>query len=93
MDQAQMQVLYEQYFYYILAAGVLIGLFFGLLPLIFGIKRKKKNLGLLGFILSGLAGAVSPLVAIVVAVLFLVIVLRSKPAIESEDSSEVSSRL
>lgn len=93
MDQAQMQVLYEQYFYYILAAGVLIGLFFGLLPLIFGIKRKKKNLGLLGFILSGLAGAVSPLVAIVVAVIFLVIVLRSKPAIESEDSSEVSSRL
>lgn len=86
-----MQVLYQQYFYYILAAGVLIGLFFGLLPLIFGIRRKKKNLGLLGFILSGLAGAVSPLIAIVVAVVFLVIVLRSKPAIESTDSPEVSS--
>ena len=68
MDQVQMQQLYQQYFYYILAAGIVIGLIFGAIPLIFGIKRGKRNLGLIGFILSGVAGAFSPLIAIILAV-------------------------
>jgi hypothetical protein len=80
MDQVQMQELYRQYFYYILAAGILIGLIFGAIPLILGIKRGKRNLGLLGFILAGLAGAFSPLIAIIISVIFIVLVLRKKEA-------------
>jgi hypothetical protein len=83
MDQVQMQELYRQYFYYILAAGILIGLIFGAIPLILGIKRGKRNLGLLGFILAGLAGAFSPLIAIIISVIFIVLVLRKKESAET----------
>lgn len=85
MDQAQMQQLYQQYFYYILAAGIVIGLIFGAIPLIFGIKRGKRNLGLIGFILSGLAGAFSPLIAIILAVVFTVIILRKSGSEPKDD--------
>ncbi len=85
MDQAQMQQLYQQYFYYILAAGIVIGLIFGAIPLIFGLKRGKRNLGLIGFILSGLAGAFSPLIAIILAVVFTVIILRKSGSEPKDD--------
>ncbi|HQZ95497.1 MAG TPA: hypothetical protein PLP21_04220 [Pyrinomonadaceae bacterium] len=78
MDQAQMQELYQQYFYYILAAGIVIGLIFGTIPLILGIKRKKRNMGLVGFILAGVAGAFSPLIAVVLTIVFTVLILRKK---------------
>lgn len=85
MDQVQMQQLYQQYFYYILAAGIVIGLIFGAIPLIFGIKRGKRNLGLIGFILSGVAGAFSPLIAIILAVVFTVIILRKSGSEPKDD--------
>ena len=88
MDQAQMQELYRQYFYYIIAAGVIIGLIFGAIPLILGIKRGKRNLGLVGFILAGLAGAFSPLVAVIIAVVFIVLVIRKKRPNEPTGGSD-----
>lgn len=80
MDQAQIQQLYQQYFYYIIAAGFVIGLVFGSIPLILGIRRKKRNLGLAGFALSGIAGAFSPLIAVIVSVVFVWLILASKLA-------------
>ena len=88
MDQAQAQQLVQQYFYYIIAAGVVIGLVFGSIPLILGIRRKKRNLGLAGFFLSGIAGAFSPLVAIIVSVVFIVLVVRSKGPAEPEAGND-----
>lgn len=89
MDQAQMQELYQQYFYYILAAGIGIGLIFGTIPLILGIKRKKRNMGLVGFILSGVAGAFSPLIAVVITIVFTVLILRKKGSDPKMDDDAV----
>lgn len=89
MDQAQMQELYRQYFYYILAAGIGIGLIFGMIPLILGIKRGKRNMGLVGFIVAGVAGAFSPLIAIIVAIVFTVLILRKKGTDPKADDDAV----
>ncbi|MEQ1603974.1 MAG: hypothetical protein ABL999_03825 [Pyrinomonadaceae bacterium] len=89
MDQVQMQELYQQYFYYILAAGIAIGLIFGTIPLFLGIKRKKRNMGLVGFILAGVAGAFSPLIAVVIAVVFTVLILRTKGTDPKSDDDAV----
>ena len=71
-----MKEFYDAYFYYIIAADILIGLLFGLIPLIFGIKRGKRNFGLLGFILAGGVSVLSPLLSILIAGIFTFLVLR-----------------
>jgi len=93
MDQAQMQEFYQQYFYYILAAGVIIGLIFGAIPLTLAIRRKKKNLGWLAFILSGLVGAFSPLAGVITAIVFVVIVVRTRSGTDSVKDEDISSSL
>ena len=88
MDQTQIQDLYQQYFYYILTAGIVIGLVFGSIPLILGLRRKNRNLGLVGFVLSGVAGAFSPLIAVVVSVVFVVLVVRSAGAAKPDAGND-----
>lgn len=88
MDQTQIQDLYQQYFYYILTAGIVIGLVFGSIPLILALRRKKRNLGLVGFVLSGVAGAFSPLVAVIVSVVFVVLIVRSARSAKPEPGSD-----
>lgn len=77
MDQEQFRQVYEQYFYYILIGGVVVGLLFGLIPLIFALKRKKKNFGIVAFFVSGILGGFSPLVALVAAIIFLILILKT----------------
>lgn len=80
MNSEELKQIYEQYFYHIVIAGVIIGLIFGAIPLILGMRRGKRNLGFLGLILSGVAGAFSPLVSAMIAALFIFLVMR-KPSI------------
>jgi hypothetical protein len=87
MNPEEIKELYSQYFYYILAADILIGLVFGLVPLIFGLRRKKRNLGFTGFLLSGLVGAFSPLLSIVVAAVFVFLVMRNAAKTASNTNS------
>lgn len=77
MNPEEFNQIYVQYFYYILAGGVLIGLFFGAIPLMLGRRRNKKNLGMIGFISSGVAGGFSPVLGLIVSAVFIVLVLRS----------------
>ncbi|HVF48368.1 MAG TPA: hypothetical protein VNA17_12455 [Pyrinomonadaceae bacterium] len=80
MDPDQMRELYQQNFYFIVAAGVAIGLLLGAIPLALSIRRKKTKLAFLGLVLSAIAGGFSPLMALVVAAVFTFLVLRgSKP--------------
>ncbi len=94
MNTEELNQVYVQYFYYILAGGVLIGLFFGAIPLMLGIKRNKKNLGLIGFFSSGVAGGFSPVLGLIVSAVFLILVLRnpvpvtSDPADDAVDASD-----
>lgn len=79
MNAEEMQVFFNENFYYIVLAGVGIGLVLGLAPLLLGLRRNKRNLGLAGFLLSGIVGALSPLLSIIVAAIFTFLVVRKAP--------------
>ncbi len=87
MNQDQLREIYQQYFYYILLADVVIGLIFGAVPLIVGIRKKQRNLGLTALLVSGAVGAASPILSLVAAVIFTVIIVRkgSTPAAPDAD--------
>lgn len=63
-----------------LIIGALLGAVLGLLPLILGKRRGRGRLGAYGFLASIVSGAVTPLLAILVAGLFTWLVVREKPA-------------
>ena len=70
MNQEQIREFYEKNFYYIMLAGVVIGLLFGLVPLVLGIKKKKRNLGIIAFVSCGVIGGFAPILSIIVAAAF-----------------------
>ena len=83
MNAEQLRELYEKYFYYILLADIGIGLLIGLLPLLMGIARKKRNLGIIGLVASGAVGGLSPIFSLIVAAVFTVLIVRgSKKPVE-----------
>ncbi|MEP6786887.1 MAG: hypothetical protein ABJB40_00545 [Acidobacteriota bacterium] len=95
MNAEQLRELYEKYFYYILLADIGIGLLIGLLPLALGVARKKRNLGIIGLILSGAVGGLSPIFSLIVAAVFTVLIVRgSKKPVEvvvvNQESTDVS---
>ncbi|MEO6655425.1 MAG: hypothetical protein ABIO36_05025 [Pyrinomonadaceae bacterium] len=78
MNSEQLKEFYDKYFYYILFADIGIGLLFGAIPLILGVRRKKRNLGIIGLVIAGVFGALSPILSIIIAAVFaLLIVSRS----------------
>ncbi len=87
MNFEEVRQIYEQYFYYILAAQIGIGLLFGSIPLILGIRRNRRSLGIIGFISAGVVGAISPILSLIDAVVFILLVLR-KPDRETAVGSD-----
>lgn len=83
------QQLYRDYFYYIIAGQLLVGLIFGLIPFLLGVKRGKRNLGLIGLAASVVSAVISPIISIIVAIVFTVFVLRKSgnepPVVNSDD--------
>ena len=90
MNQEQFREFYERNFYYILFADIALGLVIGLIPLILGIRRKKRNLGILAFISCGLAGGFTPILSIVIAAVFTILMLRKSPGKKAVLSDEIS---
>ena len=70
MNQEQIQAFYDKYFYYILVGGVVIGMLFGLVPLVLAIKRQRRNLGLIALASCALVGGFAPIFSIIVAAAF-----------------------
>lgn len=91
MNPEQIREFYDKYFYYILAGGILIGLLFGLVPLVLGIRKKKRNLGIVAIVSCAVVGGFSPILSIVAAVAFTIFILvissREKNA-NSDDASQ-----
>lgn len=88
MNEADIRNFYEQYFFYILAAQILIGFIFGLIPFVIGRRRSKMALGMIGLVAATVLGAFSPLLAILVALVFTFLVTRGSklpPAPQAED--------
>ena len=90
MNSVELRELYEKYFYYILLADIGIGLLFGLLPLVLGIARKKRNLGIIGLICSGVVGGLSPILSLIVAAVFTVLIVRKSAKANAADSDNAS---
>jgi hypothetical protein len=81
----QVQVPLSQY----LIVGLIAGFICGLIPLILGLKNQNRKLGILGFILSLIAGLpLSLLGALPVAGVFTWLILR-KPAVAESAQTEV----
>ena len=73
---AELNRFFRENFYYILGGSILLGLLFGLAPLIFGIKRGKRSSGIIAFVVCGVCGAVSPILSLIVAIVATVLILR-----------------
>lgn len=89
MTLDEFQRLYNEYFYYFLMLWIGLGLLFGLVPLILGIRRNKRHLGFLGFILAGAVGALSPVLSFILAAIFVFLVLRRTGTPATADAEEI----
>lgn len=76
MDIEQFRQFYQQNFYYIIAIQLAMGALLGAVPLILGIRNNRKNLGLIGFFVTVVLATVSPIVALIVAIVFTFVVRR-----------------
>lgn len=81
-----MQKLEFTYFQMVLI-GIGVGAFFGLIPLVLGVFKKKIKLGILGFLASIVAGAIWSLLSIVTAAVFIWLILK-KPSAQDSAVSE-----
>ena len=78
--QSQVQVPISQYLF----VGLVAGFVCGLIPLILGLKNQNRKLGIIGFILSLIAGLpLSLLGALPVAGIFTWLILRKPAAAEA----------
>jgi len=77
----------QQVLIYILLVDIALGVLFGLIPLILGIRRDRRRLGLYGFVASIVGGALTPLVSIVAVAIFSWLIIKKKsgePAASTE---------
>ena len=80
MDYAQFREYFQQNFYYFLLGQMIFGAVIGAIPLLIGIKKQKRNLGLIAFASSVLLATVSPLLCLIVTVVFIVFIVRKQAA-------------
>lgn len=80
MDYAQFREYFQQNFYYFLLGQLALGAILGAIPLLLGIKKGERNLGLIAFVTSIILATVSPLLCIIVTIVFIVIIVRKRVA-------------
>lgn len=91
MTQDQLREFYDNYFYYIILGGFVFGLVVGAVPLILGIKKSKRNLGVIAMAVCAITGALSPLLCLIVAAVFTVVILIKPKEKVSSDPVETTS--
>ena len=80
---SDIQLTFRELYIYVIIGGALLGALLGLVPLLLGRRRNKARLGLYGFIASIVAGAIAPLLALIVAAIFAWLIVREKPAAQN----------
>ena|SRR5688572_28920662 len=71
---------YREFYLYVIIGGTILGALLGLIHLYLGRRRGQGRLGLYGFVASIVAGAIAPLLSIVVVAIFAwVITSKDKP--------------
>ena len=61
----------------IVIVGVILGALFGLVPLLLGRRRNKARLGMYGFVASIVAGALTPILSLIVVAIFSWMIVRT----------------
>ena len=88
---SEIELTYRNFYLYMIIGGAILGALAGIVPLILGRRRGKGRLGWYGLLASIVAGAIAPLLGIVVTAIFSWMIVRNpaKPsAPEETDSSE-----
>lgn len=78
MDYAQFREYFQQNFYYFLLGQLIFGAIIGAIPLLLGIKRGERRLGVIALVTSVILATASPLVCLIVTVVFIVIIVRKR---------------
>jgi len=87
----QFKQFYLQYYYQILIGCLIVGAILGSVPLLIGLRRSKRNLGIIAFVVTIIDSVIWLPLGIITAIVFTVIILVQKPAAkESNFSSEAS---
>lgn len=73
------ELTYREFYLYVIIGGAILGALLGLIPLILGRRKNKPRLGLYGFLVSIVAGALAPLFALVVAGIFSWLIVKDRP--------------
>ncbi len=72
----QIKLSYTEAILYIALIGLIVGFLLGLIPLILGIKKGKRNYGYYGIIASALLGLVSPILSVIAVAVFIWLILK-----------------
>ncbi len=79
---AQIKLSYTEAIMYIALIGLVVGFLLGLIPLILGIKKGKRNYGYYGIAASALLGLISPLLSVVTVIVFVWLILKKPKSTE-----------
>jgi hypothetical protein len=74
-----------QYFLYGTLIGAGLGFLFGLIPVLVGIRKNNRQMGLYGLLASTVCGALFPPLSLVVVAVFLWLILRKSAAAGAEN--------
>ncbi len=84
------QVTVEQIFRNLAVVGAGFGIVIGLVPLALGFSRSQKRLGIIGFIVTVITGAVLFLLAIIPAAVFSWLIVRAGRAAHANTQTKLS---
>lgn len=84
-----MEMTRNQFFTYLIIGQIIFGILVGLIPFFLGRKRGEPKLGNFGILASVVAGALSPLAAIIVAAVFSWLIVRKKGASAETTVSDI----
>lgn len=73
---------------YLALIGTAAGLLMGLIPLIYGWRKGKTKLGLIGLIVSTVAGAIWIVLPLLVIVIFIFLIARKTPLHSTSNEPE-----
>lgn len=79
---AQINLSYTEAITYIALIGLVVGFLLGLIPLILGIKKGKRNYGYYGIAASALLGLISPLLSVATVIVFVWLILKKPNSTE-----------
>jgi uncharacterized membrane protein affecting hemolysin expression len=90
MDPEQIQQFrqfYQQHYYQILVGCFVFGVILGSIPFFFGLRRGKRNLGIIAFIVTIIDSVIWLPLGLITAIVFTVIIIVQKTAPKESDSS------